>query len=230
MADLLQSPPGIVWHWYDLLCPYSYVAQDRNALLIARGYRVVELPLEAHPEIPPEGRPVPDGAASDRRWLGLQAAEAALPLNWPSREPNGRCALEAAEWVRRHASRAFPGFCADLFALHFARGGDIGDAATIERVALERGIDLAALKEALADGSAARNVARSIHLARRHGVHKTPAWLIRGSLIDGLPSRAEFDRLAPPRFGSPADQARLDAMLDEALMESFPASDPEAIS
>lgn len=230
MVDLLQSPPGIVWHWYDLLCPYSYVAQDRNALLIARGYRVVELPLEAHPEIPPAGRPVPDRAGADRRWLELQAAEAALPLNWPTHEPNGRYALEAAEWVRRHAPRAFAGFCADLFALHFARGANLGDTATVERVALERGIDLAALRTALADGSAALNVTRSAHLARRHRVSRVPAWLIDGSLIDGLPARAEFDRLAPPRFGSPADQARLDAMLDEALMESFPASDPEAIS
>jgi predicted DsbA family dithiol-disulfide isomerase len=230
LADLLQSPPGIVWHWYDLLCPYSYVAQDRNALLIARGYCVVELPLEAHPEIPPEGRPVPDRAAGDRRWLEQQAAEAALPLSWPAHEPNGRRALAAAEWVRRHAPRVFAGFCADLFALHFASGGNLGDPMAIERVARDRGIDLAALRAAFADGSAARNVARSNHLARRSGVRHTPAWLIHGSLIDGLPSRAEFDRLAPPRFGSPADQTRLDAMLDEALMESFPASDPEAIS
>ena len=49
------NDPRAVLHWYDFLCPFCYVAQSRNEILHGRGYVVVELPFEAHPNIPPSG-------------------------------------------------------------------------------------------------------------------------------------------------------------------------------
>src|SRR5438874_7413213 len=45
----------VVYHWYDFLCPFCYVAQHRNAILVRHGLQLVELPFQAHPDIPPGG-------------------------------------------------------------------------------------------------------------------------------------------------------------------------------
>src|SRR5262249_54214781 len=46
-----------VLHWYDFLCPFCYVGQHRTAILVRQGLRVVELPFQAHPDIPEGGIP-----------------------------------------------------------------------------------------------------------------------------------------------------------------------------
>lgn len=46
---------GVVLHWYDFLCPFYYVGQHRNAILVRYRLPVVELPFQAHPEIVPGG-------------------------------------------------------------------------------------------------------------------------------------------------------------------------------
>jgi len=50
-----MDEPQELLHWYDFMCPFSYVAQDRTAILARRGMEVAELPFRAHPEIPPGG-------------------------------------------------------------------------------------------------------------------------------------------------------------------------------
>ncbi|SDR62344.1 Predicted dithiol-disulfide isomerase, DsbA family [Rhizobiales bacterium GAS191] len=237
MADLREAAPDTIWHWYDLICPFCYVARDRNRLLARGGFTLIELPFEAHPEIPPAGVLAGPRSSPSHAYLEREAAAAGLPLDWPPRLPNSRHALAAAEWVRRHAKQAFPGFQAALFAAHFAHGEDIGDAGTLARHAAAEGVDVAALQQALTNGSALANVTRSEHLARRHGVHGTPAWVILGTLVSGLRPRDEFamllasrPRREPRELAAEAAHTRLDALLDEALAQSFPASDPTAIT
>ena len=31
--ELTPQKPRLVWHWYDLICPFCYVGQDRSAVL-----------------------------------------------------------------------------------------------------------------------------------------------------------------------------------------------------
>jgi predicted DsbA family dithiol-disulfide isomerase len=143
---------GTVLHWYDFICPFCYVGQERNAMLIRRGLDVVELPFQAHPEIPAEGIEVGPREGPMYEMLEREAASAGLPLNWPQRLPNTRRALAAAEWVRRFWPRAFPQLHRDLFAAHFAFRQDLGDPAVIDQYARDAGIDLAELHLALADG------------------------------------------------------------------------------
>lgn len=130
-----DDPDGArrVLHWYDLLCPFCYVGQQRNTVFEAHGFTVIELPFQAHPEIPPGGRPAGERGDALVARIEVEVKAAGLPLAWPARLPDTRMALAAAEWVRRHAPDSFPAFQKALFAAHFALGQDLGDRAVIDR-------------------------------------------------------------------------------------------------
>jgi predicted DsbA family dithiol-disulfide isomerase len=185
-----------VLHWYDFLCPFCYIAQDRNGILMRHGLDVIELPFQAHPDIPTGGTSVGPRKGAMYTMLEREAREAGLPLHWPSRLPNTRQALAAAEWARRRRPREFPNLHSSLFEAHFALGEDLEDQAVIDRHALASGIDLAPLHAALSDGSASAFVAEAEETGRRDGVHGTPAWLVNGEFISGLRSAEDFEQLA----------------------------------
>jgi len=191
-----KMDPRTVLHWYDFLCPFCYVGQHRTAILVRHGLRVVELPFQAHPDIPLGGIPAGPRDGPIYAMLEREAEEAGLPLNWPARLPNTRRALAAAEWTRRHHPRASPQFHKGLFDAHFVLGEDLEDPAVIDRHASESGIEVAALHAALADDSAAAAVTEAEMIGRKYGVQGTPAWLVGERLIAGLRPAAEFERLA----------------------------------
>ena len=192
-----DGPDGArrVLHWYDLLCPFCYVGQQRNTIFEAHGFTVIELPFQAHPEIPPGGRPAGERSEALVARIEAEAKAAGLPLAWPHRLPDTRMALAAAEWVRRHAPDSFPPFQKALFAAHFALGQDLGDRGVLDRHAAAAGVDIAAMHAALDDGSAEALVDQSEALGRRLGVQGTPAWLVAGRLIPGLYPREQFETL-----------------------------------
>lgn len=192
-----DDPDGArrVLHWYDLLCPFCYVGQQRNTIFEAHGFTVIELPFQAHPEIPPGGRAAGERSEALVARIEAEAKAAGLPLAWPARLPDTRMALAAAEWARRHAPDSFPAFQKALFAAHFALGQDLGDRAVIGRHAAAAGLDVAALHAALDDGSAHALVDQSEALGRRLGVQGTPAWLVAGRLIPGLYPPEQFETL-----------------------------------
>jgi predicted DsbA family dithiol-disulfide isomerase len=190
---------GTVFHWYDFLCPFCYVGQHRTAILVRHGFEVVELPFQAHPEIPTEGLEVGPRSGPMYVMLEREAREAGLPLHWPRRLPNSRLALATAEWVRQHQPGVFARLSKALFAAHFALGENIGDPAVVDHHAGSLGVDLGALHAALADGSAMAAVTRSELTARSHGVRGTPAWLVKGRLIEGLLPAAQFEDMQADR-------------------------------
>ena len=185
-----------VLHWYDFICPFCYVSQDRDDVLLARGLDVVDLPFRAHPEIPPSGVHVGPRQGPTYRSLEAQARAAGLALNWPSRLPNSGMALGAAEWIRRNRTAVSRAFNKAMFEAHFVLGEDIGDMATILRKAAQFGLDGRTLDAALGDGSAARWVRESEAQAHEHGVRGTPAWLYRDRLLSGALPLDEFVRFA----------------------------------
>lgn len=189
-----MSHNASVLHWYDFLCPFCYVGQSRTVILRRYGLDVVELPFQAHPDIPANGVPVGPRRGEMYSHLEREAKEAGLVLNWPSHLPNTRHALAAAEWARRHQADKFALFQNALFAAHFVSGEDLGNA-IVERHAAELGIDLAAFHAAWLDGTALAAVNESEALGRQHGVRGTPAWLIGQHLISGLLPATEFERL-----------------------------------
>jgi len=189
--------PTTVLHWYDFICPFCYVGQQRNAILSSNGLNVVELPFQAHPDIPLGG--IPAGRQRSGQMYAMlerEAEEAGLQLNWPQRLPNTRMALAAAEWTRQHRSSSFAQFNKDLFEAHFVLNEDLEDPAVIDQHASESGVDLPALHAGLADGTAMDAVTASEMIGRKYGVRGTPAWLFAQGLIMGLRPATDFERLA----------------------------------
>ena len=92
-----KDDPRMVLHWYDFLCPFCYVGQHRTAILVRHGLKVIELPFQIHPDIPPEGMPVGPRNGPMYADLEREAKEAGLSLKWAPRLPNTRRALGAAE-------------------------------------------------------------------------------------------------------------------------------------
>lgn len=202
---LLDEPPTVakgsgsarqVLHWYDFLCPFCYVGQQRNTIFKSHGFEVIDIPFEAHPEIPPEGRAIGERSGPMYAHIEEEARTAGLPLAWPERLPNTRMALAAAEWTRRHVPQSFRALEKALFAAHFALGEDLGDRDIIDAHAAEAGIDVAAMHAALDAGSAYALVDQSERLAKSLSVPGTPAWFVSGRLIPGLYPREQFEQLA----------------------------------
>lgn len=195
LDDRLKNPRTVL-HWYDFLCPFCYVGQQRNEILIRHELDVIELPFQAHPDIPLAGVAMGPRSGAMYTHLEHEAKEAELPLNWPLRLPNTRRALAAAEWVRRHEPDKFPQFHKDLFAAHFVLAEDLGDPTVLDRHATKLGINLEDLHVALSDGSAFNAVKQAEKIGHKYGVQGTPAWLIAQRLISGLFPASEFDHLA----------------------------------
>jgi predicted DsbA family dithiol-disulfide isomerase len=195
LIEQQRENPVVVLHWYDFICPFCYVGQQRTNILVRNGFSVIELPFRAHPEIPAQGVQMGPrrGAMYDN--LEREAVEAGLELNWPARLPNSSIALAAAEWVRESQPNDFAGFHEDLFAAHFVQGEDLGDHAVVERYAARRGVNVKELREALSDRSALSAVEQSEEIARSYGVHGTPAWLVAGRLVSGLLPAESFERM-----------------------------------
>src|SRR5262245_19595724 len=145
--------PRVVWHWYDLICPFCYVGQDRSALLEQHGLQVVELGFEIHPETPAGGRLVGPRHGPMYEELEREARQAGLPLRWPDRITNSRRALGAVEWVRQAEPERARQLRAALFRAHFALEQDISDQAIILAHAAQAGVSVDALATALRDGS-----------------------------------------------------------------------------
>jgi predicted DsbA family dithiol-disulfide isomerase len=196
VADSRTSPNEMeVLHWFDFICPFCYVSQDRDEILVASGFNVAELPFQAHPGIPPEGILMGPRRGPMYEELERQAKSAGLALNWPACLPNSRTALAASAWVRRINPGIARQFNAKLFNAHFALGQDLGDSQLVIRYAVELGADLKRLRNALADGSAFKEVSDSEAIAHGHGVRGTPAWLLNGTLIDGSIPVNDFRQL-----------------------------------
>jgi predicted DsbA family dithiol-disulfide isomerase len=207
MADTFSSVPPDgpqraasqareVLHWYDFLCPFCYVGQQRSTIFESRSLRVIDIPFQAHPEIPSGGRTVGERSSLFVARIAEEARAAGLLLVWPDRLPNTRMALAAAEWTRRHVPRSFPALEKALFAAHFVLGEDLGDRDIIDAHAGEAGIDIVAMHAALDDGSAYVLVDQSETLGRSLGVRGTPAWFVSGDLIPALYPREQFKQLA----------------------------------
>jgi predicted DsbA family dithiol-disulfide isomerase len=188
--------PTTVLHWYDFICPFCYVGQHRNEILIRQGFHVQELAFQAHPDIPRGGIPAGPRNAPMYSMLEREAKEAGLALHWPPRLPNSRKALAAAEWVRGHYPSAFLQVHRELFEAHFVLGEDLEDPAVIDLHARRSGVNLPSLHAALDDGSAERLVTETETIGRKHGVQGAPAWLLNRRLTSGLRPTVEFERLA----------------------------------
>jgi 2-hydroxychromene-2-carboxylate isomerase len=130
--------------YYDLASPYAYLA-------FMRAGRV----LGAAPAL----QPVLAGAIFAHRghgsWAHTATREANVaeiePVTWPPGwPPNSLSAMRAVVWAEQ-AHGAGTAFSRAAFHAAFAENADLGDVATLERIAGLAGLDGAALRDGLAD-------------------------------------------------------------------------------
>ncbi|WP_326565303.1 DsbA family protein [Amycolatopsis rhabdoformis] len=115
-----MSVTPTVDHWFDFLCPFCYLAQDRNRVLREHGVVVLEHPLQIHPEIGPGGTAVGPRVGPTYDFLASEAEAAGLPLTWTDRIAYSLPALGA------YATLA----AADTAAAHTDAAADTGTADT----------------------------------------------------------------------------------------------------
>jgi predicted DsbA family dithiol-disulfide isomerase len=186
-----------VLHWFDFVCPFCYIAQDRNRILRDAGVTVIDLPMQIHPEIGPGGAPAPPRVGPMYDYLAEEAGEAGLELNWSSRIPYSRFALAAAEAVRINEPENHPAFNAAVFRAYFARGQDIEDWTVIAKCAEQVGVEPNTFEYSMTSGIADNELRFAETQAHEHHVEATPSWLVNDEqLIAGLRPRAFFLALA----------------------------------
>jgi predicted DsbA family dithiol-disulfide isomerase len=183
-------------HWFDFICPFCYVGQDRTAILREAGLEVEELPFQIHPEIGPGGAAAPDRRGPTYEMLAAEAARAGLPLSWSPRIPYSRPALVLAEAVRARHHDRHAAFVGRVFDAYFGRGLDIEDAEVLAGCLADAGIEDEGLVDAGVLAAAERSFAESRAAGEAAGVTGTPAWLIDGRLVVGLQPRNVFRSLA----------------------------------
>ena len=178
-------------HWFDFICPFCYIAQDRNRILREAGHELIELPLQIHPEIGPGGAPAPARTGRMYDFLADEAKEAGFPLQWSDKIPYSANALAAAELVRTTQPEAHLAFTTAVFHASFGQAEDIEDPAVIAKCGAIAGLDQSFPFPVEVDDLLAYGLAES----RRFGVNSTPSWLIDGTVVSGLYPRAAFTEL-----------------------------------
>jgi predicted DsbA family dithiol-disulfide isomerase len=185
-----------VLHWFDFVCPFCYIALDRNRILRDAAVTVIDLPIQIHPEIGPGGAPAPPRAGPMYEQLAKEARDAGLDLNWSPRIPYSRFALAAAETVRINKPESHQAFNAAIFHAYFALGKNIGDWTVIAKCADDLGLDPFLFKYLMTSGIADNELRYAETQARDHHVTATPSWLVNDQLLVGLRPRAYFITLS----------------------------------
>jgi predicted DsbA family dithiol-disulfide isomerase len=183
----------LVQHWFDFLCPYCYVAQDRNKVLRAHGLGVVEHGLQIHPEIGPGGTPAGPRSGPSYDFLAREAEAAGLPLHWSDRIPYSRPALAAFEWLHQTDPEAAERFIPTVFQAYFAYGLDIESIDLLATLATQAGADEGVLRGALASTEANDALKSSEARAHQYGIAGTPTWIANGQRLSGLHPRQTFE-------------------------------------
>ena len=169
---------------------------------------VVWRPFELHPEIPEggvdrgEGRQRLEGYVSPIHAL---AVEEGLPYAPSRHTPNSHRALEAAEFAREQG--AYASFHRALFEAYFGRGENIGDVGVLTKLAVDGGLDAAAMEGALTSGRYAARVNELTEESRQEGITGTPTYVFecgeRRFPLVGAQDYAVFQNIAQ-RMGAGA--------------------------
>ncbi len=205
----------------DYTCPWCYIGWARLGAALKRlpegaAAEVEWRPFEIHPEVPLEGMPVeelpypPDVWARMQEALREAAAAEGLDVGKRPKVSNTRRALAAGAWAQREDPERLPAFHEALFAAYFAEGRDLGDAAVVDRVAAEAGLDLDRMRAALDSPASREPLTAAARDARLMGITGTPTFV--------------FDRRFAASGAQPADV--LVRTFAAALDSSRPQEEP----
>ena len=143
---------------------------------------VTWLPFELHPEIPPEGMPVPEyiraGAAGGvgarlRQMARESGREIVLNQEWMV---NSRRALEAAEYAREQGRHER--FHEIVFRKFYGEGQDMSRWEVLREAAEEAGLDPDEMQQAVESGHYEGVVEEHIREAHSLGISGVPAYVL----------------------------------------------------
>jgi predicted DsbA family dithiol-disulfide isomerase len=182
---------------FDLICPWCFIGKRHLALAryrFAQKYPEIAVepewyPVQLLPDVPEQGLPFAGfyerrlGSAEAVRQRRQQVAQAArsvgleLDLTGIARMPN---TARAHRLLRRVASLGEPGvyeaLLDRLFAAYLQRGEDIGDAATLEMLALEVGVP----PDRIANANANANAGDAAPAPAGHAIAGVPHFVFNG--------------------------------------------------
>lgn len=184
----LGSPLPVVV-FADFICPYSYIAQEQvDQLMRDYNVRVMWKPYWLHPDVPPEGRPIPTTADPNRRqatmaWLKEMAPAMAARIKSPTKQQFSFFAFEAMEFAEEQGLDQ-PMRTAIFDAL-WVEDGDIGDVATLLKAGEKVGLNVPALERSLSEHTYMERTLQNIVTARKSGIHLTPTVILGNTKIEG---------------------------------------------
>ena len=190
----------------DIVCPWCYIGEHRFERALAEYEGEVDVrfrPFQLDPNAPE--KPVPlkryladrygPGAERMTEYAGAAAAAEGLEIDWDRalsvNTRNAHRLLGMAE--REYGAAVQRALARELFALHFARGGDVSDHDTLAATAAHVGIDHDRALVYLAAGEGERELETELARALRLGIRAVPTFVFDGRpLIQGAQSPETF--------------------------------------
>ena len=172
--------------WFEFSSPYGYIASQLVPGLEARtGRRVEWRPFLLGPVFKANGQAplvdIPMKGDYSRRDFVRTARFHGVPFAMPAKFPIGTvAALRAFYWMDQQDPARARALADRLYRAYFAEGQDIGDAATVVRIAADMGIDRAALEEALQDPAVKDLAKRQVDAALSRGIFGSPFFIVEG--------------------------------------------------
>ena len=156
------------------------------------------LPFFLHPEIPPEGMPIPDRLrarmSNSAAHLQRLAHEAGLEMVSPNVIAYSRPALEATEYARQQGK--LHAFHRIVFRKHYGEGQDIGQWAVLRGAAEEAGLDPDEMQAAVGSGRFSAVLDEHIRQAQEWGITAVPTYILDDQYeIVGAQPYTVFDQI-----------------------------------
>ncbi len=138
------------------------------------------LPFFLHPEIPPEGMPLPDHLRTRMRsssgHLQQMAHEAGLAMTVPEVISYSRLALEATEYARQQGK--LEAFHRVVFRKYYGEGQDIGRWPVLQAAAEEAGLKSDAMQAAVKAGTYTAVIDNHVRQAAEWGITAVPTYIV----------------------------------------------------
>jgi predicted DsbA family dithiol-disulfide isomerase len=195
----------------DIVCPWCYIGERRLQRALAalpprERIDVVFRPYQLDPDAPQTA--VPLTQYLERRFGGRKdgmlgtvnhAAEGeAITMAWDrALSANTRTAHRLLQWALREAGPEVQRkLAAELFALHFTRGGNVADVEQLAAAAAAAGLDAEGARAYLTSDEGARELEAEFDKARELGITSVPTFVIDGRYaIQGAQPTSTFVRI-----------------------------------
>jgi len=216
----MSKPAVSVDIWSDVMCPwcavgYTQFAKSVNELAGELDIKVLWMPFELNPDLPPEGKlqdqhlaevygRSPDEIAAMRAQMQATAERAGFPMNYtgageppPAMMWNTFEAHNLLRWALADSGpEAQTRLKVALLKAHFQQRRNVSDREVLLAIAEAEGFDRARAAEALADEALAIAVRAEEARGRQSGINSVPTFVVNGKyLIQGAREPEDYTKM-----------------------------------